>query len=105
VGLSRWAVKNTGIGFLKTAVQTGKSGRPDGTRATSLSPFFWCGAFGRDSRREFRRASRVSLSASRIRTIHESFRTVFVPIAIWHLEFYFVHEHLPILETNTYVYN
>ena len=52
MGSSGRADKNTRIGFLKTAVRTATLGRPNGTRATSLSPFFWRGAFGRGSKLE-----------------------------------------------------
>ena len=101
MGSSGRAVKNTRIGFFKTAVRMSKIGHPDGTRATSLSSFFWRGVFGWGSRREFRRASWVSSSATRVRTVNESVRTGFVPISILHFELHFVHEHYPIHETNS----
>jgi hypothetical protein len=40
VGSSGRSIKSTGIGFLKTTIQTGKSGRSDSARATSLQGTF-----------------------------------------------------------------
>jgi hypothetical protein len=62
---------NTGNNIFNMGCLDGSIGRPDGSRATSLSPVFWHSTFGQACRQDFRRSSRVSWRPDRLRTVSE----------------------------------
>jgi hypothetical protein len=92
VGSSGWTIKNTGNSLLNTS-------RPDGARATSLSPFFWRGAT-RDFWRPDGTANELAdkplkkeLILQHLSPVQTAMNLVRTLIVEWLFSFHFAHEH------------